>query len=356
MPGSDDIIATTSDCGDVFLFSRAAQRRRLGLSASTANGGSREQQQGRQWRGMGAAASTGDEPMHDAEAEAGASGEDEGAGEEQEVSDDGLEGSAEGFNPDCVLEGRSGGGFGLCWDPGPGGRTLLAAGSGASGCSGGGAVRGGVVCVWDTGRAAEGAARLAPLATLPSGHAAASGANDVTCGPDGGGAFATAGDDGAVRLHDWRQGGSGGGGSGGGGSALLFQCSRGEALDCLQWEPRPGSHLIAAGGGEGALYVVDTRRPGHALLARRQHAGAVAQVEWAASLSLCEGLAWNPERPWMVASLGRAPMEVPIEDGSDGDGGGDRDGGGGGKSKLTEAPVLQLWEPLALSVGLGKVR
>jgi hypothetical protein len=49
-------------------------------------------------------------------------------------------------------------------------------------------------------------------------------------------------------------------------------------------------------------------------------------------------------------------MEVPIEDGSDGDGGGDRDGGGGGKSKLTEAPVLQLWEPLALSVGLGKVR
>ncbi|GBF91064.1 hypothetical protein Rsub_03920 [Raphidocelis subcapitata] len=410
MPRDAALVATTSDCGEAFLFRLPAQPRRPRPA----------RRRGRQADGSGGAAM---------EVDCGGGGsqageeeeEEELEEEEEEEEEEEADGDRPVFAPDARLEGRASGGFGLAWDAAAGDR-LLATG----GAEGGGG--GGVVCTWDVSRAGQGGARVPPADARPAGHGGAA-ANDVSCHPEASGPFVTAGDDGALRLHDTRE--APGGGAGGG--QLLFSCPAGDTLDCVDWEQRPGG-LVAAGGGGGALYVVDPRRPGAAaLMERRQHAGPVVQVEWAAAApgvvascgadgfvavwdaaavaaaaagpagaaggaaagpsghaaaapggrrgrkstvpqrmggggvgtaaaggdamrrhlrqagggadgaprgllflhaghSAAQGIAWNPQRPWMVASVGEAPLsgEPPVEE-----------------------SVVQVWSPLALSSGQG---
>jgi WD40 repeat protein len=424
MPGHPDLVATTSDCGDVFMFSLRAQRQRI-LQLQ-------RQRRARQRSGTKEGSSGGGgEAGSSSSSSVGVQGEDddeEGRPEEEDAAD---------FAPDCRLEGRTTGGFGLAWDASTPGR-LLATGGGPRGSGGGG-----IICAWDAGRTSEGATRLAAADLRPAGHGTGDrGANDVACSSAGAGVAATVGDDGALRLHDWREpsSSSAGGSAGVRGPGLLFQAARGETLDCVAWEPAPGGHLVAAGSSWGGLYVVDIRSNGggsggtngaKALLERHQHAGPVTQVAWSvgapgvvatssmdgfvalwdvaaataaagvgateqaprpaaspstlggasgrrkaaprrlqrnsgggggaagggagdgdfvrqhlralgggaegaprgllflhAGHSSVEGVAWSPERPWMAASVGRAPLDT-------------REG-----RPPTEEPVVQLWQPL----------
>jgi len=389
-PGSQDLIATSSDCGDAFVFKLSAQR---------------QQQQQEEEEGLQGSI---------------------GSLENRSSSD---------FKPNIVLEGRSTGGFGLCWDPLT--RTKVLAVGGSSSRS-----SGSVVCIWDVQQVVNGNSRLRPVQVLPTAHQGAT--NDISCHPSNSGVFATAGDDGAVRLHDSRSAGS----SSSSDSSVLFVTRHGDTLDCVQWEPRDG-HLIAAGSGDGRLYILDSRYSSSStritsaaaaaagaasssrsavVLEHHQHAAGVAQVEWStaaqgvvascsedgfvvvvdaatvppspaaakegnqgeaaaaaaaavaarrsrktavpqrlggggssggagqdpvrqhlrrvgggadgaprgllflhAGHSVCEALAWNPVRPWMVASVGRCPVE--LEEGQ----------------PPSDEPVLQVWEPLRLA-------
>jgi hypothetical protein len=56
-----------------------------------------------------------------------------------------------------------------------------------------------------------------------------------------------------------------------------------------------------------------------------------------AGLSSAQGIAWNLERPWMVASVGAAPLS--------GEG-----GVGSGAGPPEEASAVQVWSPLALAI------
>lgn len=457
MPQSADIIATTSDCGDAFLFSLAAQWRRprrrprgSGGGSGTSSGGG----EGGDESSSGPAAKNddGDEDQRlrqrrrqqqRMELDQGVDGQARrpGDGDEDTGGDKQKEGAL--FLPDCILEGRASGGFGLCWDALQEGRLL------AAGRDGGG---GGVVCTWDAWRAAG---RLRPSEVRPCCHGggSGSGANDVCCDPRSSGPFVTVGDDGAARLSDARSAPSG---SGSGGA--LFQAVRGESLDCVHWDPS-GGFWVAAGGGGGGVYVGDVRSPGRAVMQRRQHAGGVTQVQWSAGApgvlaasgqdgfvsvwdvslatgaeaplpttgaaaadgaagagaavvspaalvgrrarkavtprrlgggggggeqqrlrqhlralgggaegaprgllflhaghSSVEGVAWNPDRPWMVASVGAAPLEAQSDEA-------DRSSGAAAAGpgcpqraeQVEEGSMLQLWEPLSLRQQAGGV-
>jgi hypothetical protein len=432
-PTNADLVATTSDCGRVFLFSLASQEKRRRLLQQA------RRRRRRDGGGGGGSIRAG-----------GSSG-------------GSSVGSSAPFRPDGVLDSGRSGGFGICWARTAPNQVLAARGGiGVDGLGGSG-TGSGAVCVWDCGRTGEGLRPLEPVYVIPDGHRGA--ANDVTCHPNAAGVFATAGDDSTVRLHDARvpfysSSSSGGGGSSG---VLLFQSEHGETLDCLDWEPTEG-HLIAAGGGDGRLYVIDARMaaagavadavatggssqdaaaaaaggegrgPRPAVIERRQHAAGVAQVEWSTTArgvlatcsedgfvvvwdvaqataavavegsaavpsrpaaaaadadaapagrrarksaaphrlgggggaaaaaaapadplrqhlrsagggsegaargllflhvghSSCQGVAWNPDCPWVVASVGRALV--------------DSEEGGAG----LEAPVVQVWRPLGI--------
>ncbi len=96
MPQDPAVIATRSDCPEVFVFHAGAKAaRRLSPAATTASS-------------AGGCSSSGDSSSAPA-----------------------------GFHPDLVLKGHQCGGFGLCWDPSQRGRLLTAGNDG-------------LACLWDT--------------------------------------------------------------------------------------------------------------------------------------------------------------------------------------------------------------
>jgi hypothetical protein len=88
---------------------------------------------------------------------------------------------------------------------------------------------------------------------------------------------------------------------------------------------------VARASGVIAETAADSARKVGPLADSAGHAGGAA-----------EGVAWSAARPWMLASVGRAPLLMGSDDEDEGSG---QSGGRGGGM---EVPVLQLWEPLAL--------